>query len=201
MTLINVSNSQLPRGHHRYIFISSISCCNLLFIPIDSVQWPRVRRPAWCPSLDKKYRIEYRAPADESGVKTRTVESDFNFDPSQVEEFYTDDQIATKARTFRQDLGKVSIKYFLFYAFISSQRTLFEVFILNGKYESDDQTESVATTYMNRFGITEDDQFEIHVKRCPHHYFISEECTYNAAEEVMLRAQQGLLLFINVGVN
>ena len=62
---------------------------------------------------------------------------------------------------------------------------------MNTKYEPDDQTESVATKYMNRFAIKEDDQFEIHVKRCPYHYFIGEECTYNAAEEVMLRAQKG----------
>ena len=68
-----------------------------------------MRRQAWCPSLDENYRIVRRAP----GVKTRTVERDLNFDPSQVGEFYTDEQIATKARTFRQDLGKVSIKYSL----------------------------------------------------------------------------------------
>ena len=118
MILITVINNLSPRGHNRYIFLFSVSCCDLLFIPLDSVQWLtkpwlRVRRPAWCPSLDENYRIVHRTPADESGVKTRTVESDLNFDPSQVGEFYTDDQIAIKARTSRQDLGKVSIKYSL----------------------------------------------------------------------------------------
>ena len=43
---------------------------------------------------------------------------------------------------------------------------------------------------MNRFAIEEDDQFEIHVKQCSYHYHIGDECMYNAAEEVMLRAQQ-----------
>ena len=83
-------------------------------MPLDSVQWlkgetSKVRRQAWCRSLDEHYRIVRRAP----GVKTRTVERDLNFDPSQVGEFDTDDQSATKARTSRQDLGKVSIKYSL----------------------------------------------------------------------------------------
>ena len=51
----------------------------------------------------------------------------------------------------------------------------------------------MARKYMNRFSIEEDDQFEIHVK----HYkaadkgWIYEEDIYNAAKEVMLKAQQG----------
>ena len=41
--------------------------------------------------------------------------------------------------------------------------------------------------YMNRFAIEEDDQFEIHVKD-----YTDEKDSYKAAEEVMLKAQQGL---------
>ena len=46
---------------------------------------------------------------------------------------------------------------------------------------------------MNRFAIEEDDQFEIHVKDYPDKVYqsIREEDMYNAAEEVMLKAQQG----------
>ena len=51
----------------------------------------------------------------------------------------------------------------------------------------------MARKYMNRFSIEEDDQFEIHVKDYPD----KDSCNiggkemYNAAEEVMLKAQQG----------
>ena len=48
----------------------------------------------------------------------------------------------------------------------------------------------MAKMYMNRFAIEEDDQFEIHVKRCTYLY-IDEEVMYNAAIEVILNAQQG----------
>ena len=41
---------------------------------------------------------------------------------------------------------------------------------------------------MNRFAIEEDDQFEIHVKDYTDKGLITE----NAAEEVILKAQQGL---------
>ena len=44
---------------------------------------------------------------------------------------------------------------------------------------------------MNRFAIEEDDQFEIHVKDYKDKEWIGEEEIYNAAEEVMLKAQQG----------
>ena len=44
---------------------------------------------------------------------------------------------------------------------------------------------------MNRFAIEEDDQFEIHVKDFTDQGRIREEKMYNAAEEVMLKAQQG----------
>ena len=51
----------------------------------------------------------------------------------------------------------------------------------------------MARKYMNRFAIEEDDQFEIHVKDySDKNYFdIGVEEMYNAAEEVMLKAQQG----------
>ena len=42
---------------------------------------------------------------------------------------------------------------------------------------------------MNRFAIEEDDQFEIHVK--DYKETITAEDMLNAAEEVMLKAQQG----------
>ena len=54
----------------------------------------------------------------------------------------------------------------------------------------------MATMYMNRFAIEEDDQFEIHVKRCAYQYRydinhkIAKEMS-NAAKEVMLKAQKG----------
>ena len=49
----------------------------------------------------------------------------------------------------------------------------------------------MARKYMNRFAIEEDDQFEIHVKDYKDKKRIDEEDFYNAAEEVMLKAQQG----------
>ena len=46
---------------------------------------------------------------------------------------------------------------------------------------------------MNRFAIEEDDQFEIHVKDYTKYkkYKIGQKGIYNAAEEVILKAQQG----------
>ena len=49
----------------------------------------------------------------------------------------------------------------------------------------------MAKKYMNRFAIEEDDQFEIHVKEYNNKIQIGVEETYKAAEEVMLKAQQG----------
>ena len=56
----------------------------------------------------------------------------------------------------------------------------------------------MARKYLNRFAIDEDDQFEIHVKdyrdteRYRKYYKdISQEEIYNAAEEVILKAQLG----------
>ena len=49
----------------------------------------------------------------------------------------------------------------------------------------------MARKYMNRFAIEEDDQFEIHVKDYTDKKRIEKEDMYNAAEEVMLKAQQG----------
>ena len=50
----------------------------------------------------------------------------------------------------------------------------------------------MARKYMNRFAIEEDDQFEIYVKDYKDKDRLKEEDIYNAAEEVMLKAQQGL---------
>ena len=50
----------------------------------------------------------------------------------------------------------------------------------------------MARKYINRFAIGEDDQFEIHVKvHNPYYHIGREEALYNAAKEVMLKAQQG----------
>ena len=49
----------------------------------------------------------------------------------------------------------------------------------------------MARKYMNRFAIEEDDQFEIHVKDYKDRDFLYENDIYNAAEEVMRKAQQG----------
>ena len=51
----------------------------------------------------------------------------------------------------------------------------------------------MAMKYLNRFSIEEDDQFEIHVKDYPDRNLnnMSETDYYNAAKEVMLKAQQG----------
>ena len=47
--------------------------------------------------------------------------------------------------------------------------------------------------YLNRFSIEEDDQFEIHVKDYPEtdDDDMREEDYYNAAKEVIRKAQQG----------
>ena len=50
----------------------------------------------------------------------------------------------------------------------------------------------MARKYLNRFAIEEDDQFEIHVKDYTDKYDLYEQDYYNAVEEVMLKAQQGL---------
>ena len=57
--------------------------------------------------------------------------------------------------------------------------------------DSYEQDEEMARKYMNRFVIEEDDQFEIHVKDYKNKNWIKQEEMYNAAEEVMLKAQQG----------
>ena len=51
----------------------------------------------------------------------------------------------------------------------------------------------MAIKYLNRFSIEEDDQFEIHVKDYPNKddENMSEADYYNAAKEVILKAQQG----------
>ena len=51
----------------------------------------------------------------------------------------------------------------------------------------------MARKYLNRFSIEEDDQFEIHVKDYTDKHWrdVSEEDFYNAAKEVIRKAQQG----------
>ena len=49
----------------------------------------------------------------------------------------------------------------------------------------------MATIYMNRFAIDENDQFEIHVKDYRYPNFSGKGAIFNAAEEVFLKAQQG----------
>ena len=58
-------------------------------------------------------------------------------------------------------------------------------------WDPHEQYESVATLFVNRIAMEEDDQFEIHVKYCTDSHFTTEEEIYNAAKEVMLQAQQG----------
>ena len=48
----------------------------------------------------------------------------------------------------------------------------------------------MARKYLNRFAIEEDDQFEIHVEDYKDNYSTKEKM-YKAAEEVMLKSQQG----------
>ena len=56
-----------------------------------------------------------------------------------------------------------------------------------------DKSGEMAIKYLNRFSIEEDDQFEIHVKDYPDKFYfdMSEIDLYNAAKEVLLKAQQG----------
>ena len=49
----------------------------------------------------------------------------------------------------------------------------------------------MAKVYMNRFAIQEEDQFEIHIKQVEIDVLIYEEQMMNAAEEVVLKAQEG----------
>ena len=59
----------------------------------------------------------------------------------------------------------------------------------------------MARIYMNRFAIDEEDKFEIHVKNYSYQYDAETEEMYNAAEKVMLKAQEGLVfLFKGSGV-
>ena len=63
--------------------------------------------------------------------------------------------------------------------------------ILRKNPVSFDQSESMGNIYMNRFAIQEEDQFEIHIKQVEIDVLIYEEQMKNAAEEVMLKAQEG----------
>ena len=68
-----------------------------------------------------------------------------------------------------------------------------QVFILTKDVETYTKNNSLARIYMNRFAIEEDDHFEIHVKNYPDKDYSNygEEEVYNAAKEVMFKAQQG----------
>ena len=60
-------------------------------------------------------------------------------------------------------------------------------------YHSAYKNREMAIKYLNRFSIEEDDQFEIHVKDYSDKRYsnMSETDFYNAAKEVILKAQQG----------
>ena len=91
--------------------------------------------------------------------------------------------------THRQDIGKVSwLGFTLFCVYLKVSKT-YKVLILpiSRSLRPFHQQKQMAMKYMNRFAIEEDDQFEIHVKD-----YTDEKDSYKAAEEVMLKAQQGL---------
>ena len=58
-------------------------------------------------------------------------------------------------------------------------------------YYLDETSREMAIKYLNRFSIEEDDQFEIHVKDYPDKWYLNETDCYNAAKDVILKAQQG----------
>ena len=75
-----------------------------------------------------------------------------------------------------------------------NNRKLYKVFILyKVLYEREQQDQdTMAKLYMNRFAIEEDDQFEIHVKDINTYYWVdNKKTTSNVVKEVMLKAQQG----------
>ena len=105
-----------------------------------------------------------------------------------------------------QDIGNFRIKNLLFCDLIKWEqiRKRYTVFICNKNenlHAPWEQYESMARIYMNRFAIDEEDQFEIHVKNYSYQYDAETEEMYNAAEKVMLKAQEGLVfLFKGSGV-
>ena len=88
--------------------------------------------------------------------------------------------------------------YFFFFAVIICIIFVPQIFISNKNDDPSIQCESMAKIYMNRFAISEEDQFEIHVKDYPDtdFYNFGEEEMYNAAEEVILKAQQGRVIIV-----
>ena len=68
---------------------------------------------------------------------------------------------------------------------------LYKVFILVKELFLYDHHKSLARTYMNRFAIEENDQFEIHVKDYSNKRQAGKKDIYNAVETVTLKAQQG----------
>ena len=101
----------------------------------------------------------------------------------------------------RQDLGKFSYQSsVIFFIARKGFRKHYTVFIFNkvNNQLPHFRHDSMAKMYMNRFAIEEDGQFEIHVKHCSYgrsynrrYGIIDENELYNAAKEVMLKAQQG----------
>ena len=87
------------------------------------------------------------------------------------------------------------MRYRYLYVYRKVSRT-YKVFILT-KDDRYFQEYSMTIKYMNRFAIEEDDQFEIHVKEYKEYkktnkkYKKTEDAIFNAAEEVILKAQQG----------
>ena len=66
-----------------------------------------------------------------------------------------------------------------------------EVCIFRKKRRPFDQYESIATRYINRFAIEEDDQFEIHVFHYKNEMRMDEEEIIESMEEFINKAKKG----------
>ena len=93
--------------------------------------------------------------------------------------------------THRQDIGKVSLQNSVILCIHVQVSITYKVFILTEAVGAHIQYKSMAIKYLNRFAIEEDDQFEIHVKDYKDKGWLYEVDFYKAAEEVILKAQQG----------
>ena len=84
------------------------------------------------------------------------------------------------------------MRFFIFCVYLQTSIT-YKVFILTGANYLLSQKREMEIKYLNRFSIEKDDQFEIHVKDYLYNdgYDMSETDYYNAAKEVILKAQQG----------
>ena len=83
------------------------------------------------------------------------------------------------------------IRFHKFTFLYLNYRKLYKVFILIKELFRYDHHKSLAKTYMNRFSIEENDQFEIHVKDYSSKPQAGKKDMYNAVETVTLKAQQG----------